>query len=139
MQEEIIDVLDELGNPTGKSATKTAIHERGLWHRTAHVWIITPDGRLILQRRGPDKDTHPNCWDISSAGHASAGETSRQAAVREVQEELGLDISEQDLEYLFTVHGEGIHQEGKYINREYQDVYLITRHVRLADLKSSGQ
>jgi isopentenyldiphosphate isomerase len=133
MSEEMIDVLDAQGVPTGQVRSKKEVHQLGLWHRTVHVWIVTPTGNLLMQRRGPNMDTHPNHWDISSAGHISAGETSLQGVQREMSEELGLSISEQP-ELLGTVHGESVHQSGRYINREYQDVYLMTRNVSIDEL-----
>lgn len=134
MSEEYLDILDPRGNPTGRRAAKSEIHQQGHWHQTAHIWIVTPDGQVLLQRRGPTKKTHPNCWDISSAGHVSAGESSVASAIREIQEETGLRVTEKQLEFLFTIHGVGVFQDGRYINREYQDVFLVVTPVNRAKL-----
>jgi len=45
-----------------------------------------------LQKRSPFKDSHPNMWDISSAGHLTADDNSLSVAIREIKEELGVDI-----------------------------------------------
>lgn len=135
MTEEMIDILDAHGVQTGVVKSKKVVHQQGLWHRTVHLWIITPDGKLLLQRCGPNMDTQPNCWDISSAGHISAGESSLNGAEREL-EELGLHITANQLECLGTIHGKkSIHQNGTYINCEYQDVFLIVRDISVKELQ----
>ena len=54
---------------------KQQAHEDGNFHRTAHVWIINDKNELLLQKRSASKKSHPNCWDISGAGHIRAGES----------------------------------------------------------------
>lgn len=52
--------------------------------------IENDQGEILLQHRSPTKDTFPNCWDNSSAGHVDAGEDYDTAAYRELEEELGI-------------------------------------------------
>lgn len=130
MSEEMLDVLNEHGQKNGQIASKKAIHQQGLWHQTVHVWVVTTNGEVLLQRRGLQMETNPGCWDISSAGHVRSGEKVEQAALREMQEEIGLTITPEQLKLLGTVHGESIHQNGAYINREYQNVYVVTLDVQ---------
>ncbi len=92
--DERVDILDEQGKPTGESCLKSEAHRNGLLHPTIHVWLYTPDGRVLIQQRGENKATHPLLWDVSVAGHVSAGEEVITAAIREVEEEVGLTISE---------------------------------------------
>jgi isopentenyldiphosphate isomerase len=98
--DEQIDVLDAFAHPTGQVLPKREVHERELWHAGAHVWIYNPKGQLLLQHRHPGKTIYPDTWDISAAGHLSAGDTPEQAAVRETKEELGLDIKPGELEFI---------------------------------------
>ena len=72
---EYIDIFDENNNPTGQIKEKGKAHEEGDFHRTAHVWIINDKNELLLQKRSANKKSHPNCWDISGAGHIKAGES----------------------------------------------------------------
>ena len=74
---EYIDIFDENNNPTGKVKEKQQAHEDGNFHRTAHVWIINDKNELLLQKRSANKKSHPNCWDISGAGHIKAGESKK--------------------------------------------------------------
>jgi isopentenyl-diphosphate Delta-isomerase len=88
---ELLDLLNDAGNPTGEQLDKAEIHSKGLWHRDVHVWVT--DGQNVLQQqRAWDKKIMPGEWDISVGGHVAAGETTLDAAVRETTEELGLDF-----------------------------------------------
>ena len=72
--EEYFDILDEHGNKTDRIKPRSEVHRDGDWHRAVHIWIINNQGEILLQRRAPDKDTHPNFWDISVGGHLQAGD-----------------------------------------------------------------
>ena len=50
-QMALINVLDENGNPTGEVKTKREIHEQGLWHNAAHVWMYNSKGEILMQLR----------------------------------------------------------------------------------------
>lgn len=53
------------------------VHRDGDYHRAVHVWIYSESTReLLLQKRADCKDSWPGQWDISSAGHISAGDSS---------------------------------------------------------------
>ncbi|MBR9847461.1 MAG: NUDIX domain-containing protein, partial [Algicola sp.] len=64
---------------------------------TAHVWCYTLNGDILLQQRAASKAICPLLWDVSVAGHIDAGETPEQASVREAKEEIGIDLSEDQL------------------------------------------
>ena len=66
---EWLDVVDQNGDPTGEVVSRDTAHEKGIWHRTSHVWLVRiRDGRLqiLLQKRSENKDSYPGCYDISS-------------------------------------------------------------------------
>lgn len=122
---EHFDVLDENGNKTGQIKSRLDVHRDGDWHRAVHAWIINPKGELLLQKRSARKLEYPNMWDISVAGHLSAGDDSISSAIREAEEEIGLILDENDFEYLFTIKSRKVLHDGKYINNELDDIYLI--------------
>jgi isopentenyldiphosphate isomerase len=131
---ETIDILTPDGEYTGRVEPRTVVHSLGLWHRTVHIWIVNDDRDILLQKRALIKQTHPGLWDVSCAGHISAGETSLDAARKELREELGLALSPAELMYLFTEQVETLHDQGRYIDREFHDIYLVRKNVPLTDL-----
>jgi isopentenyldiphosphate isomerase len=124
---ELIDILDAQGNKTGRVKPKAEVHRDGDWHRAVHVWILGPGDQVLLQRRSKNKENNPGKWDVSVAGHLSAGEGSVQAALREIKEEIGLILASNDLSYQFTVTEEQILNDGRYIDREFHDVYFARK------------
>ena len=98
--EEKIDVLNELGEFTGEVATRDECHKKGLWHRAVYAFIIDDKGNILLQKRSNNKKLWPNMWDVTVGGHVDAGEFGRQALIREVKEELGISINDDDIKYL---------------------------------------
>lgn len=128
-----MDILDEQGNPTGQSCLKSEAHRKGLLHPTIHVWLYTKDGRVLIQQRGKHKDTHPLLWDVSVAGHVSAGENIPLAAVREVEEEVGLSITVNDLESIGTF--KAVHKISEnFIDAELHHIFLCELKVPLSAL-----
>ena len=99
---ELIDVLDENGNRIGEILTKEQIHKKGLCHKIVVITIIDAKGYILMQQRSKSKAVNPEKWDVTVAGHVSSGETSKQAAVREILEEVGISINEKELEHILT-------------------------------------
>ena len=87
--DELFDVVDELNQMTG-TGTRREIHEMDLRHRAVHMFLVNKHGAVLLQKRSMRKDRQPGRWDSSAAGHLDAGEDYDQAAVRELEEELGV-------------------------------------------------
>jgi isopentenyl-diphosphate delta-isomerase len=86
--DELFDVVDAEDRVVTQ-APRREVHARHLLHRAVHVLVHNAQGRLFLQRRSPQKDTFPGCWDSSCSGHLDAGEDYLTAARRELGEELG--------------------------------------------------
>lgn len=86
---EILEIVDKEGNVLG-TAPRNEIHGNpALIHKVVHVLVFNDKGDLLLQKRALDKDVAPGMWDTSVGGHMEPGETTEQAALREMKEELG--------------------------------------------------
>jgi isopentenyldiphosphate isomerase len=133
---EYVDVLDSSGRPVGKMKPKSEVHRDGDWHGAAHLWILNREGQILIQRRSPTKENWPNLWDVSVAGHISAGEGPVEAALREAQEELGVTLVPGECSHLFTVAEHVSLNNGNYVDNEYLHVFLVERDldVREGDL-----
>ncbi len=132
--DELIDILDENGQATGRTAMKSEAHKKGWPHPTVHIWFYTKTGLVLLQQRGRNKDTHPLLWDVSVAGHIGAGEGLLTSAIRETQEEIGLKISETELESIGVHKSRHEHRED-LIDFEFHHTFLAELKVPLSSLQ----
>lgn len=131
--EEILDVLNEYGEFTGKIATREECHKKGLWHRAVYAFIIDKNGNVLLQKRSNKKKLWPNMWDVTVGGHVDSGEFGRQALIREVKEELGIEVKDNEIKYL--IGSTSINNNGDIINKHYNECYLITKKIDLLKIK----
>lgn len=86
------DILNSRGDTVGKVAVRGQTPlKSGEYHLVVHIWVISADGRLLVQRRSDSKKLMPGEW-AATGGSAICGETSFCAAQRELLEELGLRL-----------------------------------------------
>lgn len=86
---EILEVVTMDDRVVG-TATRAEIHAKGLIHRAVHIFVFDESGQIYVQRRSEYKDRHASKLDSSAAGHVDPGESYTDAAIRELDEELGL-------------------------------------------------
>jgi isopentenyldiphosphate isomerase len=97
---ELWDIYDSQGNLTGKVKQRTATFEKGEYHLACSIWIINSNGEALIQKRSLSKRINPGMWSIT-VGSVLAGESSLQACLREVAEEVGLILNPQDITFLY--------------------------------------
>ncbi|WP_145050329.1 NUDIX domain-containing protein [Paenibacillus xylanexedens] len=136
MTPERFDFYDNQQNWLG-TAPRTEVHAKGYWHRSFHCWIVRDEGaqRMVLfQRRRDIKDTFPLYYDITAAGHLTAGEQLHEAS-RELEEELGVQAAFETLTYLLTAKQElqGEVRGVPFIDREFSSVYGLCLYQSLED------
>jgi len=134
MADELIDILTPSGSLTGEVKLKSEAHKKGLWHASVHVWLYTPSGQILIQKRAHNKDTYPNLWDISVAGHLSAGDTPISAALRETEEEIGLIISAEALLFLKT-NKNSKQPSQSILDNEFNHLFICCSPINLNQLK----
>lgn len=138
MKKEILDIVTKSGQPTKKTASKSEVHSKGHYHNTVHIWFYTKEGEILLAQRAATKVICPLLWDVSVAGHVDAGETLEHGAIREILEEIGLIISESELEKIgvfecFQSYPNGI------IDNEFHHTYIAELKVDVSKLKPQAE
>ena len=136
---EYFDVLTEEGKPAGIKKERRQVHRDGDWHGASRIWLVRyRKGRdakrrpeVLLQRRSSLKDSYPGLWDVSAAGHVSAGGNYLETAVRETGEEIGVRLAPEELVYLFSLRSETIwsFRGENFTDREFHAVYLAEKDV----------
>lgn len=122
---EVWDLCNKDRQPLHRTITRGEPLPPGTYHQVVHVCVFHPDGRLLIQQRQPFKSGWSNLWDITVGGSAVAGETSRQAAEREVREEIGLALDLSGVRPTLTVN----------FAQGFDDFYLVRSAPDLAALR----
>ena len=100
---EIWDVYDSDRIKTDRTIVRGEPIAKGDHHLTVHVCILNTKGQMLIQKRDERKKVFPSKWDVTAAGSALSGETSRSAAERELYEELGIKLVLPERSYAFSV------------------------------------
>lgn len=97
--DELFDVVNERDEVL-RSASRREVHAQGLLHRAVHIFLFNDGGEVFLQQRSLLKDSDPGTWSASCSGHVDSGENYDGAAVRELQEELGVILEKEPERWL---------------------------------------
>ena len=119
------DVYDVDRQLTGKTMVRGETFEEGAYHLVVHVCVFNSDGKMLIQQRQPFKHGWPGMWDVTCGGSAVMGESSRDAAHRELMEEVGIDIDFSDIRPNLTVNFE----------HGFDDVYIVKKDVDINTLE----
>jgi isopentenyldiphosphate isomerase len=142
---ELFDILNEDGSKTGVVKERGVAHREGALHGTVHIWIVRENDKsgydVLLQKRSDNKDSYPGCYDISSAGHISAGDGVMESALREFEEELGLSAQPEQLELFGTTLVKfGTTFAGKiFRDNEFSNDFVYRQPVDIGKLKLQNQ
>jgi len=131
--DEHIELLDAAGKRTGKACLKSEAHKKGYFHASVHIWFYTQKAEILLQKRQCNKETFPNLWDVSVAGHISFGEDPLTAAKREISEEIGLEIKPEQLTSLGTNTHKHLHTN-HFTDYELHHIYCCLLQTPIQDL-----
>lgn len=99
---EHFDVYDAEGRYLHKSVPRGTRLPEGEFFKIVHVWIERDDGKYLIQKRAKKDDPIPHQWAITS-GLTIKGETPKETAVREVEEEIGLSLDPAELTFLSRI------------------------------------
>ena len=85
---EVWDVYDSNRRKTSKQIKRGSPLSDGEYHLVVHICIFNSAGEMLIQQRQSFKEGWPNLWDVTAGGSVLSGESSNQAASRELFEEL---------------------------------------------------
>lgn len=135
MTDELLDVIDQ-NNQVVNQEMKSLVHEKGLGHRVSAVLIQNQEGKYLITTASQHKVEAGNLFH-SAAGHLSAGESYLQGAIRELEEELGLQSKEADLDFLGSFWFEKEYPSRK--EKERFEVYKITFSVEMGQVRLNDE
>lgn len=87
---ETVEHVDRAGNVLGL-VTRQEMRRDRLCHRSVFIAVVSHDGQLLVHKRAETKDVWPGSWDVCVGGVLAPGESWENGAVRELQEELGIE------------------------------------------------
>jgi len=115
---ELWDVYDGNKQVTKKVIERNQRDQLGddEFHLVVCILIINSSKDIMIQKRSPNKSGWPNIW-ADTGGAALKGETSKEAILRELYEELGIQLKPEDVHLLIS---QKITNEINY----FRDVYI---------------
>ncbi|MCH6269530.1 NUDIX hydrolase [Neobacillus citreus] len=134
MESEKLKIFDDNRNQIGV-ASREEVHRVGYWHEVFHCWFVGKEkdtDYIYLQLRSEVKKDYPGLFDITAAGHLLA-EESVMDGVREVREELGIDVSFHELEPLGVINYRVFN--GNFIDKEIANIFLYKMSGGFEDFK----
>ncbi len=132
---EVFDLYDENNQPLNQAKERKKVHQDGDWHRTSQVWVINEKGEVLCNLRSWSKDLFPDYWDLTIGGHVITGDSYESTAVREMEEELGVDIKESELIFLSDEKVEGVDIINNLIDREHVRLFLYHTRKNINEFK----
>ena len=125
---EYWDLYDENRNPLGRTIKRGDAFAEGEFYVCCEIWIQNSKGELLMTQRHPDKKAG-GLWEFTGGG-VLAGETTSQAAVRELKEELGICVEESELSLL------AVYQQKNY----FMDIFVLRKKLEtVSQMKEEKQ
>ena len=133
---ELWEVLDKEGNKIGKTMEKNeeGFFNRGFCHLGAEVWIINSENKILIQKRASCKKIAPNFWAMIG-GSVIAGENSKQTLVRELKEELDINIDIDKLELITNFRVDSLIVETFILYGDFQIKDMKLKKDEVSDVK----
>ncbi len=109
---ELLDIVtadDQVIGTIVRGDYDRLVNENLGYLRAIDILLVNSNGELWIPKRPPHKKIAPNGLDYSCGGHVASGETYLESALREIDEELQLKLSAEDLEFVKMFRDDDIH------------------------------
>jgi len=130
--QELLDVLNKNGEKSGQKVSRQECYEYGFLHSCVIIWVLNKNYEILVQRRARNKISFGGKWDKSVGGGVDSGETSVIAAIRESREELGLDITPNQLEFIGKLPDE--YNVGAGTAKVIIDSFVVVGDYKISDM-----
>lgn len=130
--QEFFDVINEKGDYTGEVETREKCHKEGIWHKAVAVFVINSKNQVLLQKRSALKKAWPNMWDISAGGHVLSKEFGFQSIIREIKEELGVEINSKDILFIGATISNKENENMK--DNHFNEYYIVNKDIDISKL-----
>ena len=128
---ELWDIYDENKERTGRTMKHNDWNMKpGEFHLTVLGVLMRPDGKYLITRRRMDKEWAAGWWEVPGGG-VRAGEDSKDAVIREIKEETGIDVTNAEGGYAFSY--KRVNPEEK--NNYFVDIYHFKFDFDLSDVQ----
>ena len=132
---ELWDIYDIDRNKLPGEMVRGSDYRPDEYHLVVHICVFGSDGRMLIQKRQPFKQDFSGLWDITVGGSSVKGENSRQAAHRELLEEVGIDYDFTDVRPHFTVNGTHIFDDFYLIEKDVDETSLSLQYEEVEAVK----
>ncbi|MCA9309329.1 NUDIX domain-containing protein [Candidatus Saccharibacteria bacterium] len=119
MSRERVCTVNDKGEITGEK-WRDELLDTDIW-RIAMIWVKDTEGNHLLEQRALTKEIHPGTWTPACVGTVTATDTPLETAVRELEEEIGLDVKPEDLKVVGSI----CYKDPQHGSR-YAFAYLLT-------------
>ena len=121
---EIIDLYNSKKEKINKTMIRSEKEpENGEFKLSVHAWILNSKGEFLIQKRNEKLKKNPGKWAFTG-GAVITNESSLNGAIREVKEELGIDVFDDEIEYLLSFKRE----------KGFVDVWLIKKDILIEEI-----
>lgn len=137
---ELWDLYNDDGSKTGNVIERDNSIEEGYYHLAVEVWIVNSNSQILIQKRSKNKKTLPNIWGMTT-GCIVSGEESLDGTIREAKEEIGIDISKDEIKiFRSMIHGDTL-WDVYLVKKEYDVSNAILQKEEVSDIKwvSTGE
>jgi 8-oxo-dGTP diphosphatase len=120
---EKVDLYNSRRELTGETSERNNVPE-GRYRLSVHVWIRNEENNILIQQRSSDRKIFPNMW-TNTGGAVSSGQTSLETAIRELKEELDVNVNTEKLELVCSYKRK----------TDFVDVWLLNDNLEIEDMK----
>jgi isopentenyl-diphosphate Delta-isomerase len=140
--EEMVDEVDEKDRVIA-THPNSELKKSLFLHRASLIIPRTSDKKFLISRRAKGKEPFPDTWCCTVGGKARSGETSEDAAVREMKEEIGKEYpvqrvasflyNKEDYKAIFTVFTTTVPVDPKELSLDPHEIQY-TRALSLTEI-----